>query len=200
MEVFMFEKGNTFGSANKGREQTEKQLSALLEYNHSRLGQPRSEAGKLASQEACKKMNLVRHLKARHILENVDPIALTGDCRTCGKVPIKVMKHRANDALRDQYMCWVGTLNRKDRVWADAVVSYPNHALEMWDRQQGNCALCDKPMERGGNTTLGTTLDHCHVTGRLRGFLHQGCNKGLGHFLDDPEVLKKSAEYLLRQS
>ena len=80
-------------------------------------------------------MNQIRHLKARHVLDNVDPIALTGDCQTCGRVPIKVMKHRANAALRDQYMCWVGTLNRKDRQerWAEAIVSYPNQALDMWE-------------------------------------------------------------------
>jgi len=166
--------------------------------NLARAGQPRSAKGKLASQEACKKMHQVRHLKAGHILENVDPKALTGDCNICGRVPIKVMKHRANNALRDQYLCWVGTLNRKDRQehWAEARVSYPNQALEMWEKQQGNCALCGTPMERAGNTTLGATLDHCHKTGILRGFLHQGCNKGIGHFLDDPASLQKAATYL----
>jgi hypothetical protein len=198
----MFEKGNTFGTANKGRTQTEAQLTALLEYNHSRKGQPRSEKGKLASEAACKKMNEARHLKARHILDNVDPVALTGDCRTCGRVPIKVMKHRANNALRDQYLCWVGTLNRKDRQehWAEAVVAYPNQALKMWESQNGDCALCGKPMERAGNTTVGATLDHCHTRGVIRGFIHQGCNKGLGHFLDDPASLRKAAEYLERTS
>ncbi len=177
----------------------EKASISVTAFNKSRAGQPRSEKGKLASQSACKKMNQVRHLKARHILDNVDSIALTGDCHVCGRVPIKVMKHRNEKwNVRDQYQCWVGTLNRKDRVWADAIVAYPNQALEMWESQQSDCALCGKPMERGGNTTLGATLDHCHSNGFIRGFIHQGCNKGLGHFLDDPEALRKAAEYIER--
>ena len=66
----------------------------------------------------------------------------------------------------------------------------------MWNQQAGNCAICSKPMEREGNTSFGATLDHGHVEGYIRGFLHQGCNKGLGHFMDDPAILRKSAEYL----
>ncbi|MGA3200756.1 MAG: endonuclease domain-containing protein [Halobacteriota archaeon] len=173
------------------------QIQATIARNHLRKGKPLvSEKALAAVRSACKKMNEARHLKAGHILSNVDSIALTADCNKCGRVPIKVMKHRANGDLRDQYLCWVGTLNRKDRVGADARVLYSNQALDMWENQQGNCAICNKPMERAGNTSLGATLDHCHKTGLLRGFLHQGCNKGLGHFFDDPLTLRKAAEYL----
>jgi hypothetical protein len=42
----------------------------------------------------------------------------------------------------------------------------------------------------------GVTADHDHVSGYLRGWIHQGCNKGLGHFNDDPTKLRKAAEYL----
>lgn len=162
--------------------------------NTDRAGQPRSEKGKLASQAACKKMNAVRHSKARHILDNVDPILLTGFCHECGLVPIKRMQHRVG-VQRDQYLCWVGSLRQND-AYANAKVRFPNHALEMWNTQNGDCAICVKPMEREGNTNIGATLDHCHDSGYIRGFLHQGCNKGLGHFLDDPATLRKAAAYL----
>jgi hypothetical protein len=194
----MFEKGNTFSQGRKIGSHSEQEIQALKERNAARKGQPiTSEKMLAASRAGCKAMNAVRHLKAGHILENVDSVALTGDCHICGQVPIKVMKHRANGALRDQYLCWVGTRCR-ETDGAPAKVAYKNQALEMWNNQHGNCALCYKYMVRAGNTNEGATLDHCHTTGFIRGFIHQGCNKGLGHFLDDPEVLKMAAEYLLR--
>ena len=162
--------------------------------NSNRVGKPRSEKGKEASKAACKKMNAVRHSKARHILDNVDPVNLTGFCHECGLVPVKVMQHRAGE-VRNQYLCWVGSLQEND-AYANAKVAYPNQALDMWTAQRGRCAICGKPMERAGHTNVGATLDHRHDSGYIRGFLHQGCNKGLGHFFDDPVTLRKAAAYL----
>jgi hypothetical protein len=177
----------------------EKAKESIIARNAAQAGQPRSAKGKLASQAACKKMNEVRHNQAKHILSNVDSAALTGDCNVCGRVPVKVMKHRNNkwQYIRDQYLCWVGTRNRVEQG-EPAKVSYPNQALEMWDKQENNCALCGGPMVRAGNSWDGATLDHCHSNGFIRGFIHQGCNKGLGHFLDDPEALRKAAAYIER--
>jgi len=41
-----------------------------------------------------------------------------------------------------------------------------------------------------------TTLDHSHATGRVRGGLCDGCNKGLGFFQNSPEVLLAAVDYL----
>ena len=54
----------------------------------------------------------------------------------------------------------------------------PKEALDLWDKQGGVCKLCGIPLEYVNRRTH---LDHCHSTGRIRGFLCQDCNHGVGH-------------------
>jgi hypothetical protein len=62
-----------------------------------------------------------------------------------------------------------------------------------WDAaliaQCGRCAICVEPMRD-------PCVDHCHATTNARGLLCSGCNRGLGHFKDDPRRLQAAAEYL----
>ncbi len=39
-------------------------------------------------------------------------------------------------------------------------------------------------------------VDHDHVTGKIRGMLCNHCNRGLGHFRDNPMFLEFAAQYL----
>jgi len=40
-------------------------------------------------------------------------------------------------------------------------------------------------------------VDHCHNTNKVRGMLCNHCNRGLGHFKDDPKLLEFARIYLL---
>lgn len=65
------------------------------------------------------------------------------------------------------------------------------------DAQRGLCAICGKPetAARDGKVQW-LSVDHCHVTQNRRQLLCAACNKGLGNFADDPEVLERAAAYL----
>lgn len=126
----------------------------------------------------------------RHKIHSVNLSEMTGCCVTCGKVPIKVVRHRNNKQgyVRDQYLCWVGSLRD-----GEAKVLYENQALEQLESQQGKCALCEQPLTR-----FDMVLDHDHETQLIRGFVHQNCNKGLGMFRDDISMLNLAMQYLAK--
>ena len=66
---------------------------------------------------------------------------------------------------------------------------------EILASQNGKCIICDI---RGVDTKRGLAVDHDHETGKLRDLLCDKCNRGLGHFNDSPELLRKAMKYLLR--
>ena len=54
------------------------------------------------------------------------------------------------------------------------------------------CKICKWPA--GENRAL--DVDHCHLTGKIRGLLCNKCNRGLGLFKDNPSLLISAASYL----
>jgi len=54
------------------------------------------------------------------------------------------------------------------------------------------CVIC--------GSTEKLVVDHCHTTNQIRGMLCNHCNRGLGHFRDDPELLEFARIYLLSYS
>lgn len=60
--------------------------------------------------------------------------------------------------------------------------------------QNNLCAICHNPQYGGEDRFL--CVDHCHKTNKVRQLLCVKCNAGLGQFLDNPETLRKAAEYI----
>jgi hypothetical protein len=61
--------------------------------------------------------------------------------------------------------------------------------------QNGVCAICGSPPT--GTRSHGLlAIDHCHDTLKIRGLLCNNCNNGLGRFKDNPDSLRKAADYL----
>lgn len=68
---------------------------------------------------------------------------------------------------------------------------------EIMERQDGGCAICHATPEEGSGRWERLHVDHDHATERVRGILCHNCNSGLGHFKDDPELLRAAIHYLL---
>lgn len=62
---------------------------------------------------------------------------------------------------------------------------------ELADSRTDNCEVCKKKCV--------TRYDHDHATGKFRGWLCNGCNVALGNVYDNPETLRKLADYLERR-
>jgi hypothetical protein len=54
-----------------------------------------------------------------------------------------------------------------------------------------SCIICGKAA-----TDQQLAIDHDHKTGHVRGALCSNCNLGIGHFKDDPRLLRLAARYL----
>lgn len=117
--------------------------------------------------------------KHTHRLSEVDATTRTGVCAHCGP-GVRIQKNGEGG-----WRCTPGTRGRHRRPhWLRAKIA----------AEQGNCcAICAKPL--GADACL----DHCHVTGVLRGVLCRHCNYGLGYFKDEPKRLAAAISYLQRQ-
>jgi DNA-directed RNA polymerase subunit RPC12/RpoP len=64
--------------------------------------------------------------------------------------------------------------------------------------QDNKCAICGKEddtvLSSGAYKRL--AVDHCHKTGKLRGILCENCNRGIGMFKDNQELLEQAIRYL----
>lgn len=115
-------------------------------------------------------------------------------CKDCAKVKRKRIYN--NEELID-------TVKAKSRLWKKANKAKVKnrrflylygitleHFNKMKVKQGGCCAICNKKPK----TTL--CVDHDHETGKVRGLLCGVCNRSLGLFQDDLDILRQAVKYL----
>jgi len=99
---------------------------------------------------------------------------LTANCKSCHRTPKNRVAERAY-TLR-KYGLTVDQFN--------SLLANQNHS----------CACCKRKEPGGAHNTW--HVDHCHVTGAVRGILCYHCNVGIGHLGDDLDGLLKAVKYL----
>lgn len=66
----------------------------------------------------------------------------------------------------------------------------------MLTEQNNSCAICKSTSAGRGHKHF--SVDHDHITGKVRGLLCHNCNTGLGQFKDNTQLLTEAVNYLTK--
>lgn len=113
------------------------------------------------------------------------PDGLHTDCKPC----VSEFNRRWRAANPDKKRAQKKRYDRKHDLMRNYGLT-PEQYETMLATQSGACRICERPSVQ----TL--AVDHCHITGRVRGLLCVSCNLGLGNFRDDTGFLARAIEYL----
>lgn len=67
---------------------------------------------------------------------------------------------------------------------------------KLLEKQRGVCAICFVDKVSLNSKRRNWNVDHCHLTGKVRGLLCDNCNQGLGKFKDKTDLLMNAINYL----
>ncbi len=96
-------------------------------------------------------------------------------CKACNNARSRDSRERLHGGSRHYH------LKRRYGIGADELD-------RLVEQQGGRCLICGRDGPEH--------VDHDHETGEVRGILCFNCNGGLGQFRDDPEALRRAADYL----
>lgn len=121
----------------------------------------------------CKKCNTEKPIS--EFQERKDLSYIRGNCKSCEKEMNRDIKrlHKENP-YPNNHSCEICGLSEKDAT--------------------GNWQLT-----KSGKKKPAFCLDHDHITKKFRGWLCHDCNRALGQFKDNVDILKNAIRYLERQ-
>ncbi len=114
---------------------------------------------------------------------------------------VKVLQRKAYDRNREDRITMAIARKKanpedtKDRALRRTYGITLKQYNAMLEAQNYQCGICATKHVEGSRSSV-LHVDHCHNTGVVRSLLCSNCNKGLGCFKDDPELLRKAMNYL----
>ncbi len=126
-------------------------------------------------------------------------------CVDCGKTC-----YSRSDQPRCKQHAYVWNKKYENKGTAQWVHHLKKYGLDLegfhvlWIAFQGKCGICKidltKPLKQRGQPSSSCTIDHCHITGNVRGLLCSACNKGIGLLRDSPELLTRAAWWTTKEN
>jgi len=146
--------------------------------------------------KACTKCGEVKDLELFHP-SKVNKDGRTSHCRDCRNSARREYGRNNKKELNKQRREWyVG--NRDYELGKAKHYNLRKYGItlsnydEMLNKQHGVCRICGEiPSGR-----FSLSVDHNHETGKVRGLLCGKCNFAIGLMRDNPDLLRKSAQYL----
>lgn len=108
---------------------------------------------------------------------------LQAHCKPCW---YKQTKSKLEGPERDRYL----RMRRNNHLQKKYGITADQYD-EMLKAQGSTCAICHKDKDR-----ISFSVDHDHDTGRIRGILCENCNRGIGMFKHDVQLLELAINYL----
>ncbi len=112
----------------------------------------------------------------------------------------KANNHRAGKKYRLTHPEKIKTITRNTNLRRSYGITIEEYNA-LFELQQGRCAICGRPEPdkmRGRIRRL--AVDHCHVTGHVRGLLCAMCNRGIGCLQNNPDILRKAICYIRKSN
>ena len=122
-------------------------------------------------------------------------------CVDCGEVHLRNAKHlkRGLKTMACKYYKppnYSGLEKRDGIIRRQYGITLAEYEQMLRD-QDNKCAICGNEDEVEGRRLA---IDHCHDSGNVRGLLCGKCNRGLGLFYDNQELLGNAISYLTKYS
>ena len=118
-------------------------------------------------------------------------------CTNCGlekdKREFDINQIQAGDRIVRRGEC------RDCRKWKKPIPQKARQQFELYNPRPEigsvfHCPVCDKDKPVVKNSSI--ALDHDHHTGKIRGYVCQACNTGMGNLRDDIDVLSRAISWL----
>lgn len=113
-------------------------------------------------------------------------------CKSCGRLlPIEAFERNRPNVWRStckECRAWKKTLSKKERKEYELEFPRPKIGDDFY------CKICQRTTKVQQNRDV--CLDHDHKTGKIRGYICNNCNTGIGALRDDIKVLARAKKWL----
>lgn len=120
---------------------------------------------------------------------------LRNQCKNCSLLSIQKRRKENPEKYKEQCRKTNQELKEYQYFWkAKKFFNLTKNDYLVMEKQQNyKCKIC-KGIQYSHKQFF--CIDHDHKTNKVRGLLCDLCNKGLGHFKDDCNLLRNAIEYL----
>lgn len=114
-------------------------------------------------------------------------------CLNCSREKVKLWRKANPEKRKEQLKREVGKDYNHNKHLKSSYGITRQEYLVMFNLQNGCCKICNAHQSELNKRLF---VDHCHITGKIRGLLCHHCNSMLGYSKDRIDLLKAGIKYL----